>query len=103
MNWKLGTLPKWLQASATNGTISPNSAIAVTLSVSTNANSLGIGNYTALVVFTNLAAPTPAKAVQGVAVTLQVVPGLVISSTNAFAIVEPASDANTRLRRTYAG
>ena len=51
--WSLVNTSVWLSVSATNGTLTPNSASNVTVSLSTGANSLAAGIYTANLVFTN--------------------------------------------------
>lgn len=51
--WSLVNTSVWLNVSVTTGTLTPNTASNVTVSLSTGANSLVAGIYTANLVFTN--------------------------------------------------
>jgi len=55
VDWTLGYNASWLDASATNGTLTPGTpAATVTLSVNTQAGSLPVGSYPTTLWFTNL-------------------------------------------------
>lgn len=49
-NWKLGNVPSWLKVSATEGTLSPNESVALTV---TTDEGQGIGSYQDVLVLTD--------------------------------------------------
>jgi len=53
-NWSLVGIPAWLNASRTGGTLTPNGATNVTVSLNSAASNLLAGVYTTNLVFTNL-------------------------------------------------
>jgi subtilase family serine protease len=79
-NWSLVGIPAWLNASPTGGTLTPNGATNVTVSLNSTASNLAVGTYSGNVWFTNQTT--------GVALlrqfTLQVLQPLAVSPTNGF-------------------
>jgi hypothetical protein len=53
-NWSLVGIPAWLNASPTGGTLTPNGATNVTVSLNSTASNLAAGVYTSNLIFTNL-------------------------------------------------
>ena len=85
LNWRMATLPTWLKASNTNGTLGASSAESVSLSIATLANTMKAGNYSVSLSFTNVAT----KVVQKLPITLSISQALALSTTNGFAAVGP--------------
>ena len=86
VNWSLSSPSAWLNVSATNGTISANSTNGVVISLNSAANSLAVGNYSAIVQFTN----GNTHIVQSLLFTLQVTDPLGLLTTNGFTTYGPA-------------
>lgn len=53
INWTVGKTQNWASLSSTGGTLAAGQSTNVTVSINTNANSLGVGSYNDTVTFTN--------------------------------------------------
>ncbi len=84
--WANPNATTWLSVSPASGTISPQSTINLTVSFTSAATSLALGNYPASLYFTNATAPE----VQSVAFQLQVLPVLSVQPAAGFTAVGPA-------------
>jgi Pro-kumamolisin, activation domain/Viral BACON domain len=80
VQWALTNNASWLSVSATNGTLPPDSATNVTISINAVANNLAAGTYNGAVTFTNSATVT----LNSLAFTLQVSEPLVITPSAGF-------------------
>lgn len=83
--WSLAGFPAWLKANSTNGTLASNSMTALTVSVTTAANSLKAGNYSSFLAFSN----QTTHVVQSIPVALQVFQPMFLTPTNGFTAVGP--------------
>ena len=54
LSWAASNDQNWLSLSATGGTLTADSATAVTASINSNANALAVGNWAGMITFTNL-------------------------------------------------
>jgi len=81
--WSLVSTSSWLKLSSTGGTLHSNSAINVTLTLASAANSLKPASYSTSLAFSN----TASKSVSLIPVTLQVAAAMVVSPTQGFTAI----------------
>ncbi|HUA66023.1 MAG TPA: protease pro-enzyme activation domain-containing protein [Alphaproteobacteria bacterium] len=80
LNWALSNTSSWLAASITNGALAAGQGTNVTISVTTNANSLASGTYFATIIFTNVSS----NLVVSLQFTLHVTDPLIIAPASGF-------------------
>lgn len=80
LQWSLSNTSSWLAASITNGALAAGKGTNVTISVTTNANSLASGTYAATVVFTNISS----NLVESLQFSVQVTDPLIVSPASGF-------------------
>jgi subtilase family serine protease len=81
LDWSLTGVPSWLDYSSSGGTLAPGGSATVAFSLDASAANLAVGNYSASVIFSNIASGV----VQNRQFTLQVADPLAVFPTNGFA------------------
>ncbi|HTV39239.1 MAG TPA: protease pro-enzyme activation domain-containing protein [Candidatus Sulfotelmatobacter sp.] len=98
LEWSLGNTSSWLAASSTNGALAAGTGTNVTISVTTNANSLASGTYAATLVFTNVSS----NLVVNLQFTLEVVDPLIIAPSSSLSAIGPEGGPFTVSSETFA-
>ena len=97
LTWSLADTSAWLKISATNGTLAGAAKTNLTCSLTTAANSLAVGTYSANLVFSNWTS----HAAQAGLFTLQVNQPLLVSPTDGFSASGPVGGAFNVISQSY--
>lgn len=85
LNWSLVNTSAWLVATITNGTLAAHAATNLTVSLTTSANALAVGSYSANLAFTN----KNSHVVQTIPISLQIAQPLSVAPVKGFTAVGP--------------